>query len=202
MAFITLHEARMKGIQTRSRMAKRADSILNEESRLAKSFSAPREWDIFLSHSMTDADVVLGVKRILEEEGGVKVFVDWVEHPQLDRSKVKPEVADMLRQSMRASKSLVFATSETSPSSKWMPWELGYFDGLKGGEKVAILPLVDSANGAFLGQEYLQLYRKVERVENLVEGSGPTSRYIGRALAVEGSVQGIAPRASLKTFVR
>ncbi|WP_338665908.1 TIR domain-containing protein [Pararoseomonas sp. SCSIO 73927] len=202
MAFITLQEARTKGIQARSRMTRRADTVLSEESALAKSHPSTQKWDIFLSHSMTDADVVLGVKRILEEEGGVKVFVDWVEHPQLDRSKVKPEVADMLRQSMKASSSLVFATSETSPSSKWMPWELGYFDGLKGGEKVAILPLVESTHGSFVGQEYLQLYRKVERVENLVEGSGPSSRYVGRALAVEGSVRGVAPRASLKSFVR
>jgi hypothetical protein len=200
MAYITLNEAKVKGAQTRTRVAKSADGILREESTLAKSMTSVREWDIFLSHSMTDADVVLGVKRILEEEGGVKVFVDWVEHPHMDRSHVTPEVADMLRRSMKASKSLVFATSETSPSSKWMPWELGYFDGLKGGEKVAILPLVQTAGQAFLGQEYLKLYREVERVESLIEGQGSATRSYGRSLAVEGSVRGTSSRVRLRTF--
>lgn len=32
--------------------------------------------------------------------------------------------------------------------SKWMPWELGYFDGRRGSEQVAIFPLVASSDSA------------------------------------------------------
>jgi hypothetical protein len=53
--------------------------------------------------------------------------------------------------------SLIFATSDASPASKWMPWELGYFDGRRP-NRVAILPLVESATHGFRGQEYLGLY--------------------------------------------
>ena len=37
----------------------------------------------------------------------------------------------MLRQRMDHCRFLLFATSKASPDSKWMPWELGYFDGLR-----------------------------------------------------------------------
>lgn len=175
MAFITLNEARNAGLRTHQRSQKTASRILLDESSVAT--HAQGKWDIFLSHSMTDADVVLGVKRILEA-AQLSVFVDWVEHPQLDRSKVTPAVADMLRVAMRASSSLVFATSETSSSSKWMPWELGFFDGLKG--NVAILPLVAHAGGSFHGQEYLGLYPVVEDVSNMASSiHGGTSRSLG-----------------------
>ena len=37
-----------------------------------------------------------------------------------------------------------------------MPWELGYFDGLKG-SRIAIMPIDDGGVG-MKGQEYLELY--------------------------------------------
>jgi hypothetical protein len=64
---------------------------------------------------------------------------------------------------MRNSQSLIFATSSASSQSKWMPWELGYFDGFKPGY-VAILPLVPSTYSDFKGQEYLGLYPYVEDI--------------------------------------
>jgi len=44
-----------------------------------------------------------------------------------------------------------------------MPWELGYFDGLRQG-RIAILPLVANDGARFQGQEYLGLYPLVERL--------------------------------------
>ena len=73
------------------------------------------------------------------------------------------ENADMLRRRMKQSRSLVFLTTKSSISSRWMPWELGYFDGLKTGF-IGILPIVDYSGGSFSGQEYLALYPLVERL--------------------------------------
>ena len=64
---------------------------------------------------------------------------------------------------MRHSQSLVYATSAASSQSKWMPWELGYFDGFRPGF-VAILPLVQSTGDDFSGQEYLGLYPYIEDI--------------------------------------
>ncbi|WP_170921101.1 toll-Interleukin receptor [Enhydrobacter aerosaccus] len=133
---------------------------------LSEETAAVREtdrFDIFLSHCVADADVILGVKTLLEEAGN-NVYVDWIVDSQLERSRVTPATADVLRSRMRQSESLFFATSTSSPDSKWMPWELGYFDGLRQG-RIAILPLVATEGAAFLGQEYLGLYPKVERLE-------------------------------------
>jgi hypothetical protein len=63
---------------------------------------------------------------------------------------------------MRQSKTLLYLASEAASSSKWMPWELGYFDGLRSGG-VAIMPLLDNETDSFAGQEYLGLYPKVTK---------------------------------------
>lgn len=135
------------------------------ESQMTKSASAPMttNFDIFLSHSYEDAEVIAGVKILIEKEG-LSVYVDWIEDAQADRSKVTPKTAEMLRQRMNHCRFLLFATSKASPTSKWMPWELGYFDGMRQ-EGVGILPIVQSAGGGFQGQEYLGLYPPFELID-------------------------------------
>lgn len=100
-----------------------------------------RSYDIFLSHSFRDAEVVYGIKKTIEEMN-YTVYVDWIEDSQLDRENVTKETAELLRNRMKSSKSLFWAHSENAKKSKWMPWELGYFDSLK--EKVAIVPILES----------------------------------------------------------
>lgn len=137
---------------SKSYIKKSASTILNEQAQ----FADQKTFDIFLSHSFLDADVILGLKHMIEELG-FTVYVDWIEDRQLDRSTVTQKTADTLRKRMKNCRCLFFATSENSPDSKWMPWELGYFDGVKG--KVAIIPILDSAYAsAYEGQEYLGLY--------------------------------------------
>jgi hypothetical protein len=91
------------------------------------------------------------------EDLGYSVYVDWIEDPQLDRTKVTSATAEKLRQRMNSSKSLFFVTTSNAESSRWMPWECGFFDGKK--EKVAIVPIqATSTNNSYSGQEYLGLY--------------------------------------------
>lgn len=123
----------------------------------AESFSYKQEYDIFMSHSYLDAEEVLGLKQLIEDFG-YSVYVDWIEDKQLDRAKVDKNTADTLRNRMCCCRSLFFATSKNSSNSKWMPWELGYFDARRG--KVAILPIAETKSNSdrFIGQEYLGLY--------------------------------------------
>lgn len=127
--------------------------ILRESVRAASDFE---KYDIFLSHASKDAELILGVKSLLEMQG-LKIYVDWVEDAQLDRSKVSREHADVLRKRMQQSSSLIWVATNAASESRWMPWELGYFDGFKPNQ-VAILPLVDYSSESFKGQEYLALY--------------------------------------------
>ena len=159
MGFFTIWELREAGRQARQYVTKSAAQILLEST---KTFSVSRIYDIFLSHTLKDSDDILGLKVIIEKLG-YSIYVDWIEDPHLDRSSVSAETADRLRIRMKSCRSLFFATSENSPSSKWMPWELGYFDGLKG--RVAILPVADRESYQFRGQEYLGLYPYIDRVK-------------------------------------
>jgi hypothetical protein len=137
-------------------------SYIEEELRKSAATSLSTQFDVFLSHSFLDAQIILGAKGMLEGQG-LRVYVDWVEDHQLDRTRVTARTADVLRVRMRKSQSLIYATSATSSSSKWMPWELGYFDGFRPGH-VAILPLVKTEGEDFTGQEYLGLYPLMEDI--------------------------------------
>jgi len=122
----------------------------------ARTFSRYRTYDVFLSHSVKDAELILGMKGLIEDLG-YTVYVDWIDDPELDRSKVSKETARKLRERMNSSKSLFYVTTDNASNSKWMPWECGYFDGVK--EKVAIVPVKKTShNNEFTGQEYLGLY--------------------------------------------
>lgn len=133
---------------------KSASSILLED---AKSFSSYKTYDVFLSHSSLDAKYILAISEEIKELG-YSVYVDWIEDPELDRKNVNKHTAAKLKQRMKNSRSLFYATSINSTNSKWMPWELGYFDGIK--TKVAILPVYDTTKffADYEGQEYLGLY--------------------------------------------
>jgi hypothetical protein len=120
-------------------------------------------YGVFLSYSIRDAEIVLRVKTILEQHGQ-KVFVDWIHDPHLDRANVTKESANRIRPRMRQCASLVYIHTENSPDSRWMPWELGYFDALKG--IVAIFPIVRLDRGGFQGQEYLGLYLYIDQAKS------------------------------------
>ena len=128
-----------------------ASAARSELSTLSK--SATGSFDVFLSHSYLDAVAVLGLKRLLEDEG-LTVYVDWIEDKDLDRSRVSASTAARLRNRARSCTSLVYATSRNASKSRWMPWELGYFDGVHGPERVSICPIENGASGASIGEEY------------------------------------------------
>jgi hypothetical protein len=111
--------------------------------------------DIFLSHAFDDKELILGVALTLEDFG-YTVYLDWRDDPSLDRKNVNPTTALKLRERMRNSKCLFFATTENTSNSKWMPWELGFKDGQN--NRSAILPLQATSPVDYKGQEYLGIY--------------------------------------------
>jgi hypothetical protein len=56
------------------------DAAALELSKEAKSVS--RTFDVFLSHSVRDALLILGLRKLLEKEG-LTVYVDWIEDKDL-----------------------------------------------------------------------------------------------------------------------
>ena len=153
MPLFTISEARTAGRALASRKMKTADRIVRD---LHESYTSTKSFDIFLSHSFSDAELILGVWELLTDRG-FSVYVDWLIDPILDRENVTPATAAKLRERMKSCSCLVYASSENTTTSKWMPWELGYFDGFRP-KKVAVLPLVYATTEDYRGQEYLGLY--------------------------------------------
>ena len=77
MSFMTIDEARAA---SRARWGGR----ILAEAEIRKSANAPMntEFDIFMSHSFRDAEIIGGIK-VLIEETGLTVYVDWIEERAL-----------------------------------------------------------------------------------------------------------------------
>ncbi len=170
MSLFTENEVRTRARQTiqadklskNSYAARSVRSILLES---AGEFLESKSYDIFLSHSVRDYELVLGMRDILKDMG-YSVYLDWFEDPSIDKVKVTSATANKLRSRMNRSKSLLYLTTENIDNSKWMPWECGFFDGLK--EKVAIVPVKTTALASFSGKEYLSLYPWCMKVDGVL----------------------------------
>lgn len=159
MRFYTFDEINNYALKARSKSQYYSfDNILNETIQEQQNRNS---FDIFLSHSSKDKQLILGVKQFIEDSG-YSVYIDWVDDPQLDRANVNVQTADVLRTRMKQSKFLLYIDSNNANASKWMPWELGYFDGYKP-NKIGILPIRQNPEGYYTGQEYLGLYPKIEK---------------------------------------
>ncbi len=135
------------------------DSVLLDE--FSKELTKD-SFHIFLSHCYLDKDEILLLKLDFERMG-YQVYVDWMVDHNLNRTNVTKDTAEKLRSRLNQSKSLFFATSRNSIDSRWMPWELGYFDGNKG--RAAILPILTGGqlSDKYIGQEYLGLYNYITK---------------------------------------
>ncbi len=191
MSLFTHSELRKLGedvLRNRKSMGKLANfataaNCLAEDNRKAK--SELKDFDVFLCHSKLDEQEILGLRDKLTSIG-LGVYVDWIDDQQLDRTQVNKNTADTLRQRMRQSKSLFYATSTNASSSAWMPWELGYFDGLK--EKVAVLPIADSSSDdSYSGREYCQLYPYIVRNGDSLYVHRDASTYVGLRRWLDGA---------------
>jgi len=150
MGTFTIGEARNKAQAVT--LNKSARRVLDEAT-VAHTLGKP--YDIFLSHAFSDAELIVGIKVMLESFG-YTVYVDWIDDPQFDRANVTADTVKQLKERMNNCCSLVYATTPSSTYSKWMPWECGYIDGKIG--RAAILPITASSLDEYKGQEYLGAY--------------------------------------------
>lgn len=90
MVFFTEAEAR-----SAAKRAMKNRSLGEMITESMESSKRATRFDIFLSHSISDAELVLGVKVLLEGMGK-KVYVDWVDDPELDRRQVTQHTAERL----------------------------------------------------------------------------------------------------------
>jgi hypothetical protein len=160
MALFTTEEARAayRG-QHPNDYATRSAGVELFREQLDSLYRTGQEHDVFVSYSHRDSEVVLGICYILRRTFGLNVYVD---RDDVTLSTEDEKVANQLRQRMKSCLSLVYIASNNDSQSHWMPWELGYFDGLRG--TVAVLPITETASTEKpQDRPYLRLYPYIDK---------------------------------------
>ncbi len=140
-------------------------SGLNKFSLLLENrkFDNNKCYDLFISHSFMDKQLVEALYRKFEE-AGYKVYIDWKEEKLQDRENVSSETARILRERMNRCSGLSYIATGNIVNTKWCPRELGYADGKK--NRAAILPILNEESNEYEGMEYLGLYPYIDYVKD------------------------------------
>lgn len=131
----------------------------SERDTLLKSATQYGGNSTFLSHSSKDKELVMGAMEVLKNHGGM-VYIDEID-PEMP-PYTTDETAELIKRRINQTKRFVLLTSNNSKDSRWVPWELGIADGVKGLGKIALFPASDSvSDDAWTSWEYLGLYRRI-----------------------------------------
>lgn len=112
MSYVTESEVRAAAARAKAATFKSAGILLRESRDTYQS-----SFDVFLSHSFMDQELVLGAKQLLEEKG-LSVYVDWIDDPLLDRTAVTRATAEKIRGRMRQCRTLLYLHSANATKSK------------------------------------------------------------------------------------
>jgi hypothetical protein len=112
----------------------------------------------FLSHSHKDAELANGVAALLTQSGWL-VYIDWLDEEM--PSSPNRVTAQRIKERIVNNDYFLFLATANSMASRWCPWEIGYADGKKHIDRILIVPTSD--RGTVHGNEYLQLYRMIDR---------------------------------------
>jgi hypothetical protein len=107
MPLLTEQRVRHAAQQTATVLRKSARTVLAEVAKTPLT-----NFDIFLSHSVKDEEIVLGTFAILEQFK-FSVYVDWIVDPELRREHVTPATADALRARMWQCQSLLYLNTKS-----------------------------------------------------------------------------------------
>lgn len=134
---------------------------LNETRRYTASASSTIT--VFLSHRHTeDKSLIEKVKGFFADQGA-SVYIDWLDKdmPEVTSS----ETATKLKNKIDKSQKFVILATPLSIESKWIPWEIGLADQMKGLTNIATLPIVTDENN-WEQREYYRLYSRITKVND------------------------------------
>lgn len=104
--------------------------------------------------------MALGLQQWLREQG-MDLYIDWQDASMPESPDAM--TAARIRAVIRGVDVFLFLATSDSMGSRWCPWELGFADGIKRNEQITVIATRD-ASGNYYGNEYLQLYRRIDQV--------------------------------------
>jgi hypothetical protein len=140
---------------------------VNENRTFSKSSSST---SLFLSHSHQDKDKIEQAKLFFENLG-ISIYVDWADQTMPERTS-GATAQKIKNQIIYLNDKFILLATNNAVSSKWCNWEVGIADPFKlPNKKMALLPLADN-RGQWNGNEYLQIYPRIEKnqLQNGSEG--------------------------------
>lgn len=135
-------------------------AIVNEAKLYTKSNTDP---SVFLSHSHTDKSIVEQAVAFLRTLN-VNAYVDWMDETMGE----KPDgiTGQKIKSKILSNDKFLLLATDAAVASKWCNWEVGVGDAYKlHADKMCLLPLADN-RGNWTGSEYLQIYPRIEPVQN------------------------------------
>lgn len=124
----------------------------------------PESYDIFISYNFNDISYAKKIVGLLAKHN-YSAYADY-QDLTLNRNNVSVKTAKHLLLKMKKCKALFYLHSKSATVSKWCPWEVGIFSGIKN-FKCANLPIVDKKyDKLYKHQEYLSLYPYVDYEKN------------------------------------
>ncbi len=97
--------------------------------------------DVFISHQQRDESKAVALKNRIEKDLKFSCYIDVADPelaPQKDRTIAEERaLAERIRRKLRGCRCIIFAhSSQALARSRWMPWELGFFDGRWGPRQI------------------------------------------------------------------
>ena len=117
---------------------------------------------VFISHKHDDLDDLKGIIGFLEKNYNVSCYID-------SRDKSMPQItsaetATKIKSRIKKCDKFILLASNGAINSKWCNWELGYGDAQKFKDNIALFSFRQS-DEAYEGQEYLNIYPHIVRIE-------------------------------------
>lgn len=117
-----------------------------------------RKTTVFISHKHDDLEDLKGVLGFLQQEYGVKVYIDSRDPtmPKVTSVKTALNIKDRIKQCDK----FIFLATNGAIESKWCNWELGYGDSQKFEEHIALFPMKPEGKDdrEYKGSEYMGIY--------------------------------------------
>lgn len=132
---------------------------------------------VFLSHKHSDRELMLRIKEMFEHLG-IEVYIDWLDDEMT--AQTSGRTANILKKKIKQYDKFILVATNGAIASKWCNWELGLGDADKyEKDKISIMPIANSNNGSWDGNEYLQIYPTIEYEDG-------TSKYVNGKYIPEG----------------
>lgn len=113
---------------------------------------------VFISHKHDDLADLKGLLGFLEQEYGVKVYIDSRD-PSMPPI-TSAETALNIRERIKGCDKFILLATNGAIESKWCNWELGYGDAQKFKKHIALFQMKphNTSDNTYKGSEYMSIY--------------------------------------------